>query len=167
LVRRRPLTNSHQLTLLLKDRTMHSKHVAAVHKFYDVFASGDVAGFDEILSADWQPLPAVPGNPGGRDGQKGTVHFLRSVLADLVYTVEEIYECNAEVVACRCVLRGAQRGPFLNLSAVGSRIELMTMEFHYFESDRIVRTRHIEDFFGVYQQLLAAGAKPMVPGASQ
>jgi hypothetical protein len=42
----------------------------------------------------------------------------------------------------------------------------MTMEFHYFENHRIVRTRHIEDFFGVYQQLLAAGAQPVPPNAS-
>lgn len=35
----------------------------------------------------------------------------------------------------------------------------MTMEFHYFKNDQIVSTRHIEDFFGVYQQLLASGAK--------
>lgn len=140
---------------------MQSKHIVAVHKFYDVFTTGDISGFDEILAPDWQPLPAVPGNPGGREGQKGTVHFLHSVLAELAYTVEEIYECNAEVVACRCALRGVQQGPFLKLSQVGARIELMTMEFHYFEGDRIVSTRHIEDFFGVYQQLLAAGAKPM------
>ncbi len=103
----------------------------------------------------------APGNPGWREGQKGTVHFLRSVLADLACTVEEIYECNAEVVACRCALRGVQQGPFLNLSAVSAPIELMTMESHHFEGDRIVCTGHIEDFFGVYLQLLAAGAKPV------
>ena len=143
---------------------MSSHHIAAVQKFYEVFSTGDTAGFDEILAPDWQPLPAVPGNPGGREGQKGTVQYLRGVLADIAYTVEEIHECNAELVVCRCALRGIQRGPFLNLSAVGARIELMTMEFHHFENDRIVRTRHLEDFFGVYMQLLAAGAKPVAGG---
>jgi hypothetical protein len=28
-----------------------------------------------------------------------------------VYSVEEIYECSAEVVVCRCALRGVQQGP--------------------------------------------------------
>jgi ketosteroid isomerase-like protein len=65
-------------------------HIEAVRKFYEVFSSGDVSGFDDILSKDWQPLPAVPGNPGGRDGQKSTVHYLRSVLANLSYKVKEI-----------------------------------------------------------------------------
>jgi hypothetical protein len=36
----------------------------------------------------------------------------------------------------------------------------MTMEFHYFKDGKIVATRHLEDFFGVHQLLLAAGAKP-------
>ena len=142
---------------------MSSSHIDAVRKFYEVFSTGDVSGFDQILANDWQPLPAVPGNPGGRDGQKGTVHFLRSVFKDLAYTVEEIYECNDEVVACRCALRGVQNGPFLGLSNVGAPIELMTMEFHYFENGMIAKTRHIEDFFGTYQQLLAAGAQHQRP----
>ena len=137
---------------------MTTPHLASVHQFYDVFSTGELAAFDEILASDWQPLPAVPGNPGGREGQKGTVQYLRGVLSDLEYSVEEIYECSDDVVACRCLLRGVLRGPFLGLSAFGSRIELMTMEFHYFAGGRIVRTRHLEDFFGVYQQLLAAGA---------
>ena len=66
---------------------MSSNYIAAVRKFYEVFTTGDVSGFDQVLAADWQPLPAVPGNPGGRDGQKGTVHFLQSILKDLTYTV--------------------------------------------------------------------------------
>ena len=136
-------------------------HIAMVQKFYEVFTTGNTAAFDDILASDWQPLPAVPGNPGGREGQKGTVGFLHSVRAELSYTVEDIYECSPPVVACRCALRGTQKGAFLGLSAVGAPIELMTMEFHYFKNDQITSTRHIEDFFGVYQGLLAAGAKPL------
>jgi len=138
-----------------------TNHIAAVKKFYEVFSTGDVSGFDDILASDWQPLPAMPGNPGGRDGQKGTVGFLRSVLANLAYSVEEIYECGPDVVACRCLLRGVQQGPFLGLSPTGAPFELMTMEFHYFKEGKIIQTRHLEDFFGAYQQLLAAGATPL------
>lgn len=66
---------------------MRSK-IDAVHSFYEVFNTGDVSIFDEILTEDWQPLPPVPSNPGGRDGQKGTVMYLNSVLSDIRYTVE-------------------------------------------------------------------------------
>ena len=138
-----------------------SSHIAAVRKFYNVFNTGDVSGFDDVLAEDWQPLPAVPGNPGGRDGQKGTVAYLKSVLSNVRYTVEEIYECSPDVVACRCALKAVHSGPFLGLASSGAPFELMTMEFHYFKDGRIACTRHLEDFFGVHQQLLAAGAKPV------
>ena len=138
-----------------------SNHIAAVHRFYEAFTTGDVTGFDEILAEDWHPLPPVPGNPGGRNGQKGTVAYLNSVLSNVRYSVEEIYECSPEVVACRCALKAVHSGPFLGLTPSQAPFELMTMEFHYFENGRITVTRHLEDFFGVYQQLLAAGAKPV------
>ncbi|MGL4440711.1 MAG: ester cyclase [Bosea sp. (in: a-proteobacteria)] len=138
-----------------------SDTIVAVRAFYDVFATRNVDGFDGILASDWKALPSVPGNPGGREGQKGTVHYLHSVLADLSYTVDEIYACGPEIVACRCTLRGRQIGPFLGLSPTGAPIELMTIEFHYFDGGLIKATRHLEDFFGVHQALLAAGAQPV------
>ena len=135
-------------------------NIDSVRKFYEVFTTGNTGDFDDILAENWRPLPAVPGNPRGRDGQKGTVGYLHSVLGDLSYTVEEIYACGDTVVACRCLLSGVHRGPFLGLAATHQRIELMTMEFHYFSEGQIIRTRHLEDFFDVWQKLLAAGAKP-------
>jgi len=138
-----------------------ASHADAVQDFYRAFETGDVSVVDRILAEDWRPLPAVPGNPGGRNGQKGTVAYLSSVLSDIRHKVEEIYECAPDVVACRCALTAVHNGPFLGLAASGVSFELMTMEFHYFESGRITATRHLEDFFGVYRQLLVAGAKPV------
>lgn len=84
---------------ILQDR--QPKLVATIRKFYEVFTTRVVSEFDQILANDWQPLPIVPVNPGGRDGQKGTEAYLRSVLSGLVYSVEEIRECGPEVVLCR------------------------------------------------------------------
>ena len=57
--------------------------------------------------------------------------------------------------------KAVHSGPFLGLTPSGSPFELMTMEFHYFKDGKIVAARHLEDFFGVHQLLLAAGAKPI------
>ena len=72
-------------------------HIAADHKFYEIFTTGEVLAFDQILVASWQPMAPVPGNPGGPGGQKGTVAYLQSVFSDIHYTVEEIYECAPDV----------------------------------------------------------------------
>ena len=51
-----------------------------------------------------------------------------------------------------------------HIAAVHKFYDVFTTCDHYFENDRIVRTRHLEDFFGVSMQLLAVGAKPMAAG---
>ncbi len=130
-----------------------------VRQFYAIFASGDVSRFDDVLADGWELKPALFGMPGTRAGESQAIAYLHGVLSDISYTVEEIYDCG-DVVACRNTLRGVQRGPFLGLFAPGARIELMTMEFHTVKDGRIVRTWHLEDFFGVQQQLRAAGATP-------
>ena len=135
--------------------------IDTVRKFYAVFASGEVSGFDEILTESWELMPALFGTPGTKDGEKQSVGYLHSVLSDITYTVDDVYECNGTVVAARNTMRARQTGEFLGLSATGEAIELMTMEFHHFEGDRVAMTWHLEDFFGVYQALLKAGAKPV------
>lgn len=135
-----------------------SDDVALVRQFYSSFASGDTSVFDVILAADWELKPPLFGTPGTVDGEKQTVAYLHSVLSDISYTVEDIYECGDHVVAARNVLRARQTGPFLGLAPTGQAIELMTMEFHHVQGEKIRLTWHIEDFFGVYQNLLAAGA---------
>jgi ketosteroid isomerase-like protein len=137
-----------------------STNTDLVRRFYDAFGRGRTEIFDEILADDWELKPPLFGTPGTRDGEKQTVGFLHGVLSDISYTVEDIYDCDDGVVAARNLLRARQTGPFLGLAPTGGPIELMTMEFHHVREGRIVLTWHIEDFFGVYQALLAAGAKP-------
>lgn len=127
--------------------------IQLVRRFYEAFATADLATFDEILAPDWQLRPPLFGTPGTRDGEKQTVSYLHSVLSDITYTVEDIYDTGVGVIACRNVLRATTTGPFLGVDAVGRPIELMTMEHHHVRGDQIVLTWHLEDFFGVAQAL--------------
>lgn len=142
-----------------------STEIDTVRKFYDIFASGEVDRFDEVLAPNWQLLPALFGSDGTVSGEKQTVSYLHSVASDITYTVEEIHDCGDGTVACRNLLKGRQTGPFLGLSATGAPFELMTMELHHLTDGRIDRTWHLEDFFGMQQQLLAAGAEQLPPEA--
>ena len=139
---------------------MPNTPIDVVRRFYAAFASGEVAVFDDILTDDWELKPPLFGTPGTVEGEKQTIGYLHSVLTDITYTVEEIFECGDGVVACRNLLKGVQTAPFLGLSSVGAPIALMTMEFHYLKDGRIFKTWHLEDFFGVYMQLQQAGAQP-------
>ena len=136
-------------------------NIAIVRRFYAAFAANDMTEFDAILSPDWRLEPPLFGAPGTRDAEKETVAYLHTVISDMTYAVEEIHACGSEVVACRTTLRGRQTGAFLGLTATDADIDLMTMELHQVRDGRIVHTWHLEDFFGVYQHLLAAGGQPV------
>jgi SnoaL-like polyketide cyclase len=145
---------------LTKQESNMTDRIATVRRFYEIFASGAVNGFDDILTDDWELKPALFGTPGTKAGEQQTIGYLHSVLADITYTVDDIHEAG-DTVACRNMLRGTLKAPFLGLNAPDMPIALMTMEFHHFRDQRIASTWHLEDFFGVYQGLLAGGATPV------
>ncbi|MFI6360433.1 ester cyclase [Streptomyces sp. NPDC050743] len=91
-------------------------------RFYQAFDTADPALLDEVLAPDWTPQPPVPGNPGGADGQKQTLHMLHNVFQGLRYQVEEVLVA-ADTAAVRARLTGRQVGEFLGVPppAVGSR----------------------------------------------
>lgn len=134
--------------------------IATVRRFYEIFASGEVAGLDDIVTVGWELKPQLFDRPGTKEGEQQTIGYLHQVLDGITYEVEEIHE-DDDTVSCRNMLRGKLKAPFLGLMAPGQEIALMTMEFHRFEGDRIATTWHLEDFFGVHQALLAAGATPV------
>ena len=127
--------------------------VDLVRRFYAAFAANDPDTFDEILATDWNLKPPLFGTPGDVEGEKQTVAYLHSVLGNITYAVEDIYDTGAGVVACRNTLRAVTTGPFLGIDTPGRPVELMTMEHHHVAGERIVLTWHLEDFFGVYQSL--------------
>lgn len=135
--------------------------IDVARRFYAIFASGEVDQFPEVLTPDWQLKPAQLGAAGDVAGEQQSVTFVHSVIGDVTYDVEDVVEGGDGVVACRNVLRGKLKAPFLGLDLPGAPIELMTMEHHHFEpsGERIAVTWHMEDFYGVEQALIAQGAK--------
>ncbi len=125
-----------------------------VHRFYDVFTSGNTGEFDRILAEDWRALPPVPNNPAGREGQKQTLRMLHEVLGEVNYKVEETIVAGDRVTS-RAVLSGIHKGMFLGIPPTNRRLEMMTIEIHRIADGKIVETWHIEDFFGAVQQLTA------------
>ncbi len=122
--------------------------------FYEAFDLNHPELLDDVLAVDWKPHPPVPGNPGGRAGQQGTLAFLHQVFADFRYQVEEVIVAENRIV-CRALLTGRQVGEFLGIPATGRTVVMSTMEIHTVKDGRITDTWHIEDFFGAYMQLTA------------
>ena len=58
-------------------------NIELAEMFYRAFDSKQPELLNDVLANDWKAVPAVPGNPGGLEGQKRTVHYLHSVFSDL------------------------------------------------------------------------------------
>lgn len=77
-----------------------------------------------------------------------------STRRDLVVTVEDVVVSgDGGLAAVRSVSRGVHAGELLGVPGTGRRVEFRASDFHRLENGRIVKTWHLEDYFGVATQL--------------
>ena len=129
---------------------------AKVHRFYEAMNSGEERLLDEvaneILAPDWVNDPLPPGTSPGSQAFKPTTLWLRSVMPDFAI-IHEDFVAAGDKVAVRSVSRGTHSGELLGVPATGRKVEYRAFDFHHLEGGRIVRTWHLEDFFGLLNQL--------------
>lgn len=122
-----------------------------VRRFYEPLSTGDTGVIDEALAPDWEAIPAMRTGPGA-DGWKASIAHLRGAFTDLTTTIEDVV-VSGDLVAVRSVSRGVHTGELLGVPGTGRQIEFRASDFHRLENGRIVRTWHLEDYFGIATQL--------------
>ncbi len=125
---------------------------ATVRRFYEAVSSGNAGLADEVLAPDWEDIPLNPGQGPGREGYKQTIAYLRGVFPDLNITIEDIV-VSGDRVAVRSVARGTHSGEILGVPATGRQVEFRAFDFHRLEGGRIMQSWHLEDYFGLLNQL--------------
>lgn len=130
---------------------MHQNERLA-RQFYAAFSTGDVDILDQILSKDWADRPPIPGQPPGRDGEKATIQAFRIAFPDIQFTLEDVIVA-ADKVTVRSTARGTHRGEFLGVAPTQRTVSFMTIDIHQIANHQIVETWHLEDFYGLLQQL--------------
>ncbi|KIF78110.1 hypothetical protein QR77_38520 [Streptomyces sp. 150FB] len=130
---------------------MPTDNEIAVRRFYEALATGDTALTDKALTADWEAVPAMRTGPGP-DGWKKSIDHLRGIFSGLTVTIEHVVE-SGDLVAVRSVGRGVHVGELLGVEGTGREVEFRASDFHQVVDGRIVRTWHLEDYFGIAHQL--------------
>lgn len=127
-----------------------------VATFYRGF-SGDTDLFDEVVAPDWDDIPLAPGQAPGREGAKGLVEGVRKIFRDFEIVVHDIVDGRGPdgtgVVAARAEMRGVQEGEWFGVPGVGQPLNVRVHEFHEIADDHIIRTWHLEDWYGWLQQV--------------
>lgn len=130
---------------------MHQNEILA-RQFYAAFNTGDVDILDQVLADDWADRPPIPGQPPGRDGEKSTIQWFRATFPDIHFTLEDVI-VTEDKVTVRSTARGTHKGTFLGIAPTDRSVTFMTIDIHRIANARIAETWHIEDFYGLLQQL--------------
>ncbi len=106
----------------------------------------DVA--DEIVATDlvWNS------NKVGLEGFKQNFAAIFSAFPDMHWAIEDIIGERAKVVL-RGIIRGTQKGEWLNIPPTGKEVALTAIAIFRCADDKIVEMWHNEDDLGLFQQL--------------
>lgn len=128
--------------------------------FFEAF-SGKTELLDAVLTDDWDDIPLAPGQEPGRAGARTLIEGFSKAFSDVRIVVEEIIDARGDdgngTVGVRARMHFVHTGEFLGIAPTGRQAELRTHDFHQIADGRIVRTHHMEDWLGWFQQ---AGSWP-------
>jgi steroid delta-isomerase-like uncharacterized protein len=134
----------------------------SLEHFYGGLGTHDVDLVDQALASDWEDIPQAPGQAAGPEGIKPIFRMLISAFPDISVEIAEILS-EAGRAAVRVSVTGTHRGDLFGVPASGKSVRFALHEFHEFEGDRLRRTYHMEDLFGLFAQI---GAWPSLNGGA-
>ncbi|WP_435590911.1 ester cyclase [Nocardia sp. bgisy118] len=130
--------------------------------FYRAF-SGEVDLLDTVLTPDWEDIPLAPGQAPGRDGIKPLIAAFSQAFAEVKVVIHAIVDGRDDngdgLVGVRGEICGTHRGEWFGVPGSGREVHIPIHEFHEIAAGRIVRTWHLEDWFGWFQQVGAWSAE--------
>lgn len=134
----------------------------ALETFYGALSTKNYDLVDDALTEKWEDIPLAPGQPEGPAGVKVIFQMLVAAFPDIsVVIVDVLTEGDRAGVRLSC--SATHLGDLFGVPASGRSIQFNLHEFHEFEGDRICRTWHMEDLFGLFAQI---GAWPNLSGGA-
>ena len=124
----------------------------SLEHFYGALDTHDVDLVDRALTSDWEDIPLAPGQAARPEGVKPIFRILISAFPDLSVEITEVL-AEAGRAAVRVSVTGTHRGDLFGVPGSGKFVRFALHEFHEFEGDRLRRTYHMEDLFGLFTQI--------------
>jgi len=127
-----------------------------VETFYRAF-SGDTDLLNEVVTPDWEDLPAAPGQPPGPDGIKPMIKGIGASLSNFKIVVNEVIDGRGKdgngKIGVRGEMRGTHTGEMFGIPATGRDVVIPIHEFHEVTNGKLAKTWHLEDWMGFFQQV--------------
>lgn len=132
------------------DRLVAERRV--VEQLYDAFNVQNPDLLDTSVSADWQDIPLAPGQGPGPEGLKPIIHGFIAAFPDLHIAIHDLVQVPGKI-AVRGEITGTHKGALFGIPATDKFVRFGIHEFHALDGGRITTTWHMEDWFGLFQQL--------------
>jgi predicted ester cyclase len=124
----------------------------AITNLYRAFNEQNPDLLDLALKPEWQDIPLGPGQQPGLAGMKPIIGLFAAAFPDVQITILDIFGRDGKA-AVRAQITGTHRGEFFGIPPTGKPIAIAIHEFHTLTDDRIVQTWHLEDWFGMLNQV--------------
>jgi predicted ester cyclase len=124
----------------------------AIETLYRAFNEQNPDLLDQALVEDWQDIPLGPGQQSGRAGMKPIIAMFGAAFPDVKITVQDIFGRDGKA-AVRAQITGTHLGEFFGIAPTGKPIAIAIHEFHTLTADRVSHTWHLEDWFGMLNQI--------------
>lgn len=143
----------------------------AIETLYRAFNEQNPALLDQALTPDWDDIPLGPQQQPGREGMKPVIAMFTAAFPDVKITIQDIFGLKGRA-AVRAQITGTHKGEFFGIPATGKPMAIAIHEFHELSGGRVARTWHLEDWFGMLNQVgawppAAQGAKQVEEGIAE
>jgi predicted ester cyclase len=124
----------------------------AVETLYRAFNEKNPDLVDAVLSPEWDDIPLAPGQGPGPEGIKPIIRSFGEAFPDVKIVIHDLVQVPGRI-AVRAEISGTHHGRFFGIAPTGRHVSFRLHEFHVVEGDQVKTTWHMEDWFGLFQQL--------------
>jgi predicted ester cyclase len=125
---------------------------AAVETLYRAFSEQNPELVDTVLAPTWEDIPLAPGQGPGPAGIKPIIRMLAAALPDVRITIHDMVQEPGKI-GVRAEISGTHLGELFGIAPTGKKVSFRLHEFHTVADGLVTTTWHMEDWFGLFQQL--------------
>lgn len=127
-----------------------------VQTFYDFLSNptsqehADAA--KTAMAEGWESIGDYSGKNKSSEMFLGQIGGFGKLIPDMNWAVEDMIQAG-NIVVVRGRATGTPNAPMFGVDGKGKSFEIMTIDIHTVENDKIVKTYHVEDWAGALGQL--------------
>ena len=136
-------------------------HAATMRNTYERINAGDIAGFGDLVAADFVEHQDVAGFPATKEGTLEFFHTLLVAFPDFRMTVEDVIAGGGDKAVARVRITGTHKGEFIGVAPTARPVDVQLIDIMRFDEAGLVCEHWgVADMLSLMQQLGVAPAGP-------